>query len=50
MSEDNNECGNPCSPDSPCEDCEGYWERMRHEGYWVDGEGWTEKAEEEWKK
>jgi len=45
-----NECGNPCPPDNACEDCQEYWDRMRAEGYWVDGEGWTEKARQEWNK
>ena len=45
-----NECGNPCPPDNACEDCQEYWDRMRNEGYWVDGEGWTEKARQEWNK
>lgn len=43
-------CGNPCPPDNPCEECEGYWDRMRKEGFWIDGEGWTEKARAEWNK
>lgn len=27
-------CGNPCSPENPCEECDGYWLRMREEGLW----------------
>jgi len=46
----NEECGKPCPPDHPCEECEEYWDRMRREGYWVDGEGWTEKALKSWRR
>ena len=28
------ECGRPCDPVDPCKECEGYWARMVHEGYW----------------
>ena len=44
------ECRKPCPPDDVCEECESYWHRMRVEGFWVDGEGWTEKAQREWMK
>ena len=44
------ECRKPCPPGDPCEDCEGYWHRMRAEGFWIDGKGWTEKAYREWMK
>lgn len=40
----NLECRQPCEPDSGCEECEGYWSRMRAEGYWKDGAGWTNKG------
>ena len=50
MKEENNHCGNPCPPDDACENCQEFWDRMRAEGYWVDGEGWTEKARQEWKE
>ena len=49
MKQENN-CGNPCPPNNPCEECESYWDRMREEGFWVDGDGWTEKARTEWNK
>lgn len=42
------ECGQPCPPDNPCEECEDYWDRMRREGLWVDGRGWTDKAVKDW--
>ena len=42
-------CGEPCSPYDPCPECEAYWQRMRDEGFWKDGEGWTEKAQKEWR-
>jgi len=44
------ECGQPCPPDEPCQNCEEYWHRMRREGFWIDGKGWTDKALREWKK
>ena len=44
MSED---CGNPCSPDVTCDECEEYWNRMRVEGYWTDNNGWTNKGWQE---
>lgn len=30
----------------PCSVCAEYWDRMRDEGFWVDGKGWTDKARE----
>ena len=44
------ECRKPCPPDEACEECAGYWERMRSEGFWIDGQGWTDKAVREWNK
>ena len=38
------QCEGPCQPDDACEKCEAYWNRMRSEGLWIDGEGWTDKA------
>jgi hypothetical protein len=38
------ECQGPCPPDDPCPECEAYWTRMRKEGFWVDGRGWTDRA------
>lgn len=40
------ECGKPCNPTTPCEQCEEYWQRMHHEGLWKDGQ-WTNKG---WKE
>lgn len=37
-------CQNPCPPEENCPACYGYWHQMRELGYWIDGEGWTEKA------
>jgi hypothetical protein len=37
-------CKLPCHADSPCEECSGYWTRMRNEGLWQDGVGWTDAA------
>ena len=37
-------CDKPCAPDAGCEECTGYWDRMRSEGYWKDGEGWTARG------
>ena len=48
--EDEPQCGKPCKPQAACEECEGYWHRMRAEGYWVDGAGWTEKGWREFTK
>lgn len=50
MNEDRNEeeeeeeekCQKPCPPGSGCEQCEAYWDRMRREGFWIDGIGWTD--------
>jgi len=42
-------CGSPCDPESPCDECEGYWGRMKEEGLWVPGQGWTDRAKKEWK-
>jgi hypothetical protein len=38
------ECGEPCPPDYACDGCAGYWQRMREEGLWKNGKGWTDKA------
>lgn len=37
-------CKLPCDADSPCNECSGYWARMRNEGLWVDGVGWSDSA------
>ena len=28
------ECERPCDPNSACDECSEYWERMETEGYW----------------
>ena len=43
--EDESQCGKPCSPDAPCDECAGYWQHMVSEGYWDRGSHrWTEKG------
>jgi hypothetical protein len=37
------ECGKPCNPSHPCDECSDYWQRMENEGYW-NGHKWTEKG------
>lgn len=37
-------CALPCDANSPCDECSGYWTRMRNEGLWQDGVGWTDAA------
>jgi len=41
---DEAKCGRPCAPERSCNECIPYWERMRNEGYWKDGSGWTKKG------
>lgn len=37
-------CGCPCNPDSPCDECAPYWQRMIEEGVWDEEKHqWTEK-------
>ncbi|MFW6172635.1 MAG: hypothetical protein ACOC5T_02720 [Elusimicrobiota bacterium] len=48
MEERRRECGQPCHPEDPCPKCEEYWDRMRREGLWIDGQGWTDKAVKDW--
>lgn len=43
-------CGKPCPPHDPCDECRDYWDRMKKEGFWIDGKGWTEKATREMSK
>lgn len=47
---DDHKCGCPCDPRDGCDECAEYWERMRDEGFWIDGKGWTNKAVWEWTK
>ena len=49
---DNNEkqdeefnCGEPCSPNAPCDECDNYWQRMVNEGLWdMEQHRWTDKG------
>jgi hypothetical protein len=42
---DGDECGKPCPPENPCDDCAEYWHRMEVEGYWDhNNHRWTEKG------
>jgi hypothetical protein len=46
--EEETECGKPCPPENPCDECAEYWQRMEREGYWDrDKHKWTEKG---WKE
>jgi len=48
---DETECGKPCPPDNPCDECAEYWQRMIHEGYWdKDKHEWTAKGMKEMMK
>lgn len=43
--EETESCGHPCAPNKPCSaECSAYWDRMRREGFWKDGTGWTPKG------
>lgn len=45
LDDDESQCGKPCSPDNPCDECAGYWQRMVAEGYWNrERHRWTEKG------
>lgn len=44
---DGSGCLGPCNPLRACDECAGYWQRMRDGGYWDDQCGWTEKG---WKE
>jgi hypothetical protein len=48
--EEESQCQKPCDPAVGCEECAEYWQRMQEEGYWVDGQGWTNKAMREMTK
>lgn len=41
-----------CEPNSDecCDECRAHWDRLRSEGLWIDGLGWTDKARREWNK
>ncbi len=39
------ECQQPCNPNSGCEYCAVYWQRMEQDGYWDRGKHqWTNKG------
>jgi len=41
--ESDTECQEPCHPDSNCQHCAGYWERMEEEELWDRESGrWTD--------
>lgn len=43
--EEESECKKPCDPNSGCEECAGYWQRMVKEGLWDGGRHrWTGKG------
>jgi hypothetical protein len=48
--EDNIPCSAPCDPEANNECCQEYWNRMRIEGFWKDGSGWTRKGLREMQK
>ena len=45
VQDESDPCGHPCPSSSPCSaECSDYWDRMRHEGFWQDVTGWTDKG------
>lgn len=43
--EEESTCGRPCDPQAPCDECDEYWQRMMHEGYWDNRRRqWTDKG------
>lgn len=44
------QCQRPCDPNAHCPDCAPYWDRMRAEGFWMDGIGWTDAGLREMRK
>ena len=50
MALEEEDCSKPCPPGQACDECAGYWQRMRDEGYWRDGEGWTLRGQQEYMK
>lgn len=45
QTEEESTCGRPCDPNSPCDECADYWNRMVTEGYWNrDKHQWTDKG------
>lgn len=48
LAQEEEECGEPCHPDSECVHCAPYWRRMMDEGYWDADQGrWTDKGWQE---
>ena len=41
---DEEPCGKPCDVEHACSECVIYWQRMRDEGLWIDGSGWTDRG------
>lgn len=38
-------CGKPCDPNSPCDECVGYWQTMVNQGLWdMEKHRWTDKG------
>jgi hypothetical protein len=37
-------CKLPCDANNACDECSPYWTRMRNEGLWIDGVGWSDNA------
>jgi hypothetical protein len=48
--EDELDCRKPCDPNVGCGVCADYWARMRRQGFWKDGVGWTEAGMREMTK
>ena len=45
MDEDEQACKKPCDPDSHCEECADYWQRMVAEEFWDRANHrWTNKG------
>ena len=43
--DEESQCGRPCDPNNPCEECRGYWQFMVAEGYWDrERHRWTDKG------
>jgi len=43
--EDEEQCGKPCDPNAPCDECTGYWRRMVAGGFWDrERHRWTDKG------
>jgi len=48
LDDEENTCQNPCDPNSDCEKCADYWQRMSDEGMWdKQKHRWTDKGWDE---